>query len=85
MIQPGQTISPEVIHSSWTLHVVVVPRSLGYRKPTMTCDYLWLTLYMFKHKTERFVLERDYYRAITFPVQDALVPILECSCVVFIA
>lgn len=27
--------SPEVIHSSWILHVVVVPRNLGYRKPKL--------------------------------------------------
>lgn len=80
-----QTTIPEVIHSSWTLHVVVVPRNLGYRKPTTTCDYLCFMLYMFKHKTERFALERDYYRTITFPAQYALIQILGCSCVVLIA
>lgn len=53
--------SREVIHSSWTLHVVVVPRNLGYRKPTTTCDCLCFMLYVFKHETERFALERDYY------------------------
>lgn len=77
--------SREVIHSSWTLHVVVVPRNLGYRKPTTTCDCLCFMLYVFKHETERFALERDYYRTITFPAQYALVQILGCSCVVLIA
>lgn len=38
-IWTGQTTSPEVICSSWTLHVGVVPRNLGYRNPTTTCDY----------------------------------------------
>lgn len=42
-------------------------------------------LYVFKHETERFALERDYYRTITFPAQYALVQILGCSCVVLIA
>lgn len=45
--------SPEVIHSSWTLHVVVVPRNLGYRKPTTTCDCLCFMLYVFKHRDSR--------------------------------
>lgn len=39
-------------------------------------------LYMFKHKTERFALEKDYYRTIIFSAQYALVQISGCSCVV---